>query len=237
MVHTIDTEIDINASVETVSSILFDFDSYGKWNSFIVNVEVPKPSRHVTKSNDFVGTQISVFVSQGDDNLPRNFKPTILVASDTDLRWVGLMSHRWVLAGEHFFEIIPTSKNSCRFRHGETFSGGLPWVLGYTSFFEKLKPSFDRMNQELKALAEGMAAGTVDLALQHIENIPRQPSQSPDSMRSKTLDRKSSKSSSRSSKSSKSDRKRSTSRPRPKKSGSIKSKKSSPSGTPVGSPN
>lgn len=235
MVHTIDTSIEINASAEVVSHILFDFDNYAKWNSFLVNIEIPKPSRNITKTDDFVGTQIDIFVSQGDDNLPRNFKPTILVASDKHLRWVGLLSHRWILAGEHFFEIIPTSQNSCTFRHGETFSGGVPWVLGYTTFFDKLKPSFERMNQELKHLAEGMAAGTLDLALKSIENIPRQPSQSPDSMRSKRLDRKSSKSSSRSSKSAKSERKRSTSRP--KKSGSIKIKKSSPSGSPVGSPN
>ncbi|CAG80483.1 hypothetical protein B0I72DRAFT_138262 [Yarrowia lipolytica] len=242
MVHTISTSIDINASAEIVSNILFDFDNYAKWNSFVVNVEIPKPSRNITKTADFVGSQIDVFVSQGDDNLPRNFKPTILVANDKHLRWVGLLTHRWILAGEHFFEIVTTSKNSCTFKHGENFSGGLPWVLGYTTFFEKLEPGFERMNQELKALAEGISAGTIDLALQQIENIPRQPSQSPDSMRSKTLDRKGSKSSSKSSmstksSSSKSDGKRSISRPR-KKSGSKdkKSPSSSPSNSPVGSP-
>lgn len=237
----INTEIDINASAEIVSNLLFDFDNYHKWNSFIVNIDIPKPLRNITKTDDFVGTKINVFVSQGDDKLPRNFQPTILVANNKHLRWVGLLTHRWILAGEHFFEIVPTSANSCTFRHGETFSGGLPWVLGYTTFFEKLKPGFERMNQELKALAEGMAAGTVDLALQQIENIPRQPSQSPDSMRSKTLDRKSSKSSkssSKSSKSSKVDRKRSTSRSS-KKIGGKGDKNTSPPSTstsPVGSP-
>ncbi|KAG5361146.1 hypothetical protein CJU90_2521 [Yarrowia sp. C11] len=244
MVHTISTSIDINASAEIVSNILFDFDNYGKWNSFLVNIEIPKPSRNITKTDDFVGTQIDIFVSQGDDKLPRNFKPTILVASDKHLRWVGLLTHKWILAGEHFFEIIPTSANSCTFKHGETFSGGLPVLLGYTTFFEKLKPAFERMNQELKALAEGMAAGTIDLALQQIENIPRQPSQSPDSMRAKNLDRKSSKSSSKSAKSAKSAKStKSTSSKGSKSETKTKSKKSakkSPSGSssssPVGSP-
>lgn len=204
MAYSIKTEININAPPQVVSGILFDFDNFSKWNSFLVKIDCPKASREATKFNELVGTRISIFVSKNDDNLPDNYHPTVTVATPSELRWVGLLTHKWILAGEHFFEIVSTGPDSCIFRHGEKFSGGLPWCLNYTSFYEKLRPSFDRMNEELKTLAEGMAAGTVNDALKTIETRSRGSSYSSSNS---SAGRKNSKSSSKG-------RKRSKSRPK-----------------------
>ena len=142
MKKDIRTEIEINASAETVWGILSDFENFSAWNPFVTKVSgVPKEDETL---------QIEV---QIPDSRLLKFTPLVLRAEPhKELRWVGT-SPLGSFRGEHFYQIERISENKVRFVHGEHFSG---WAVGLIWFLEgkKIENGYQLMNEALKREAE-----------------------------------------------------------------------------------
>lgn len=144
---TIRTQIDINASADTVSSIIYDFNSYPRWNSWI---DVTGP--HFKKYLSLVGTDL--VISENDSE----YQSMIMMASPTVLTWIWYDIHKFCMVQEHYFEIIPGENSTCVFKHGERFSGSLAWARTFTPWYEDREEVFKVFNQELKRYAEAKSA-------------------------------------------------------------------------------
>jgi hypothetical protein len=137
------TEIEIDAPVSAVWTVLVDFAAYPDWNPFIPRVAgEPK-----------VGNVLEVLLSPPAGS-EMTVRPTLLVVEpNRELRWRGKLLFDWIFAGEHFFRLVEVSENRTRFVHGEDFSGILVRLLGST--LTRAARGFVFMNQALKKRAEG----------------------------------------------------------------------------------
>lgn len=134
----IKTQIEINATPETIWNILSNFEAYEKWNPFITSI----------KGILIEGTNLQIIAGG------MSFKPTILrVKQYKEIRWLGKLVFSGLFDGEHSFQIIDNKNGTSTFKHKEYFSGIL-----VTLFKRKLekdtKAGFIEMNQKLKHLAE-----------------------------------------------------------------------------------
>ncbi|OBQ56713.1 SRPBCC domain-containing protein [Tamlana sp. s12] len=138
MAKQINTSITINATKEKIWSILTDFENYPKWNSFIRSV-----------SGDVkVGNQI-VIKLQG-----MTFKPTVLVLNEnSELKWLGHLWFKGLFDGEHKFILTDNGNGTTNFEQSEQFSGILVKLFS-KSLDKDTKSGFEKMNMELKELAE-----------------------------------------------------------------------------------
>ncbi|RDW26375.1 hypothetical protein B0I72DRAFT_138106 [Yarrowia lipolytica] len=147
---TIHTEITIDASPESVSAILFDFNNYHKWNSWI-SISGPPPLSHKsTYYLSLVGEQLTM--DQGE----LHYAPVIMLASPSVLKWTWYEKHKWFMSHEHYFEIVRSQNDSqkCILRHGERFSGAGARAMCYTKYYQKIQADFEGFNKELRILAE-----------------------------------------------------------------------------------
>lgn len=139
---SIRTEININAPIETVWSILMDFKNYPNWNPFI----------HIT-GKAAIGQQLenTIFL---EGQKPQVFKPTVLaVEQEKELRWEGNLLVKGIFDGEHYFQLEKISTNQTRLIHGENFNGILSGLL-LKMIGEATENGFTKMNQALKAQCE-----------------------------------------------------------------------------------
>jgi len=112
-VKQLTTNIEINASANTVWNILTDFDEYPQWNPFIRSA-----SGEVKK-----GMRLEVQLQPPGGNI-MTFRPTVLVAEpEREFRWLGQLFLPGIFNGEHYFQIEPLTRDRIRFIHGEIFSG------------------------------------------------------------------------------------------------------------------
>jgi len=139
--HTIDTNITIKASSEKVWEKLIGFSAYPDWNPMIVQLDGEAKA----------GSKVKFSVQQMSGKL-QNFKARVLRAEPgKELRWVGGLPG--ILRGEHYFEIERTGENSCKFRHGEVFSGLLiPLLKMFLEF--KGRPLYLALNNAMRGLVE-----------------------------------------------------------------------------------
>jgi hypothetical protein len=139
-VKEVRTEIEINASPDTIWNILTDFGKYEKWNPFINRI-VGDPTE---------GSKIEIHI-ETPAGKSRKYEPTVIkVEQGRELRWIG---KSLLLNGEHIFAIEHLKQGRARFVHREVFYGIL------TSFFGKsldtdIKQGFEEMNKALKERAE-----------------------------------------------------------------------------------
>lgn len=142
MKKTVETEIEINASVEKVWQILSDFENFPVWNPFVIKA-LGKPK---------VGEVLQIEVQLPESRLLK-FTPKVLIAEpNKELRWVGTMP-LGMFRGEHFYQIEALGENKIRFVHGEHFSGwtvSLIWKLVGKS----IEKGYRLMNEALKKEAE-----------------------------------------------------------------------------------
>ncbi|MBI3249468.1 MAG: SRPBCC domain-containing protein [Deltaproteobacteria bacterium] len=141
--HRIETQVEVNASAETVWSVLLDFAAYPSWNPFVRSIEgSPEP-----------GKQLRVFL-RPPGSKGMTFRPTVLtVTPGREFRWKGKLLVPGLFDGEHFFSLEPRQENQVVFHHGELFSGLLvPFLKG--TLDGATKQGFVAMNEALKREAE-----------------------------------------------------------------------------------
>lgn len=141
--HQLETQIEIEAPVEQVWSLLIDFPSYSRWNPFVRSIE---GTLEVSQS-------LKVFI-QPPGTSGMQLRPTVLtVEPNRELRWKGSLFLPGLFNGEHYFQLESKPGAGLTFRQGEVFSGIL------VPFFRRsldgaTKQGFVAMNQALKHEAE-----------------------------------------------------------------------------------
>ena len=105
----IETEIIIDAPIETVWQQLMHFKLYDKWNPFIRSIRGRKEEGHKL--------QIQLRTSKGKE---MSFEPIVLKCKECDeFRWRGKLGIRGIFDGEHYFALEKISVYQTRFIHGE----------------------------------------------------------------------------------------------------------------------
>lgn len=141
------TEIEINAPISIVWKILSDFQSYPKWNPFILSFDgVPE-----------AGRQFKVTI-QPSGKKPMTFKPVCLaLIPEKEFRWLGHLGIKGIFDGEHIFELKKLDQNRTLLIQRENFSGLLVPLL-WRQLNTSTRSGFEQMNQELKIRAESSVA-------------------------------------------------------------------------------
>ena len=138
----LETEIVINAPIETVWNVLIDFNAYPNWNPFITSI----------KGRKVVGKtlQISLKTSKGKEMY---FEPRVIKFSENDeFRWRGILGIRGIFDGEHYFILEYLETHQTRLMHGEFFSGILTGIMN--NLLKDTQQSFIEMNNALKLRCE-----------------------------------------------------------------------------------
>ena len=142
MKKDIRTEIEINASAEKVWQILSDFESFPKWNPFVVKV-LGEP-----KVDGILKIEVQL-----PESRKLKFTPKVLKAEpNRELRWVGTLPLN-AFRGEHFYQIESLAENKVRFIHGEHFSGWMVHLI-WAIDGKKIEKGYGLMNEALKKEAE-----------------------------------------------------------------------------------
>jgi hypothetical protein len=133
------TEILIQASTAAVWGVIADTARYPEWNPFIRKLEGPLVA----------GSRIAATI-QPLGKRAITFRPTLLrVDPERELRWLGRVLVRGIFDGEHVLRLVPETGGT-RLIHEELFGGLLLRFMDIETF----RPSFDAMNEALKARAE-----------------------------------------------------------------------------------
>lgn len=142
MAHDLHSEIDVEATPETVWSILTDLTAYPEWNPFITSAE----------GTVTVGARL-VNRLEPPGGKPMTFKPVVTaIEPNRTLEWLGRLGVAGVFDGRHRFELTPTADGT-RLVQSEHFTGVLvPFMT--KSLDTKTKAGFEAMNAALKVRAE-----------------------------------------------------------------------------------
>jgi hypothetical protein len=138
----IQTEIDIDAPVTRVWSVLTDFAGAGAWNPMLTSIS--------GKLAEGEKLQVGIVLP---NRWRMRISPIILaVRHERELRWQGGLIVKGVFDGEHYFLLEESSSERTRFRHGEFFSGVLVGAMG--GMLAATEQGFGLMNAALKDQAE-----------------------------------------------------------------------------------
>jgi hypothetical protein len=132
------TEIQIDAPPEKVWGVLAAGPNWGAWNPFVVRVE---------GELRMGATLTNTLVMPGKK--PMVFKPKVLKADGSELRWKGRLLIPGLFDGEHYFQVRAHAGGTA-FVHGEIFSGILIGMLNV----DQVRECFEAFNRGLKAHAE-----------------------------------------------------------------------------------
>ena len=135
--RALETRFSVPQSPDQVWSVLIDYPSYHRWNSFM------------REASGEVGVgkklKIRVYLSSGSK---MSFKPKLLVVDkDRELRWMGHLIVNGLFDGEHYWALSRNARGGTDIVHGENFKGLLVGVIKP----ERLKGDYERMNRDLAA--------------------------------------------------------------------------------------
>lgn len=140
----ITTSIIIDAPVEEVKRVFFDFPGYKTWNPFFKSIEV------LDNETPIVGSQLKV-VMQPEGGSQSTFKPYVLENSETLFKWKGTLLFEFIATGVHSFEFIPLGTGT-KLVQSEEFGGFVfSWFKNILVDTEK---GFNSMNKSLKEKVE-----------------------------------------------------------------------------------
>lgn len=137
------SEIDIDASADTVWEVLTDLGRFAEWNPFI----------REAAGTPAVGARLDVRVTTAIGLRP-SFHPVVDVCDrGHELRWHGHYVSPALGSGDHTFHIEPLAEGKVRFVQRELFAGALVRATG-PLLRRETQRGFAAMNQALKARAE-----------------------------------------------------------------------------------
>jgi S-(hydroxymethyl)glutathione synthase len=142
---SVTTEIQIDASAQTIWSVLDDLDSYGLWNKVL-----PKIAGVTTLGRQIHG---SIHFSAKE---PQEVHGTILrIIGARELRWVSEVPSDPVTRAEHYFKLTPIDDRRTLLEHGELFDGPLEDFI-WSMIGDAIGVDYEQMNLDLKERAEGL---------------------------------------------------------------------------------
>jgi hypothetical protein len=138
------TSFTINAPAEKVMQVILDFESYPHWNPLVKAIQ----------GKASVGEKLQVLI-QPQNQSGMKLSPKVLISEPLHFAWRGNLIVPGLFDGEHHFEVIKLSDNSCQLNHYENFSGIL------IPLFRKMLEvdtyqSFKLLNQALKERVEAV---------------------------------------------------------------------------------
>jgi hypothetical protein len=139
------TAVDIDAPAETVWDVLVDFSAYPEWN----------PRTRIT-GTAAEGERLVVAPGPDAEGMP-TFRPTVLRADGTELRWLGHLAVRGLFDGEHVFAVEDLGEDRSRLTQSESFGGLLVGPL-MRLYGADTEAGFEAVNAALKERAESVAA-------------------------------------------------------------------------------
>ncbi len=142
MAKKILTEIAINATRESIWDHLMDFNTYKKWNPFIIDI----------KGQPIKGERLTVTLKNGDNRIVFKPKVTEVVPFQT-FAWKGSLFVRGLFDGHHYFCLEEISSSQVKLIHGEDFSGLLSLII-FNKIADQTSSNFMAMNLALKKLCE-----------------------------------------------------------------------------------
>ena len=132
------TQIDIQAPMATVWTLLTDWKHYPDWNPFIFQL----------KGTLALGERLEAHI----DGM--QFKPIVThLEAPYHFAWLGKLWIRGLFDGAHSFRLEALPDGGTRFYHEESFKGILVPLLK-KQLLGKTKMGFEQMNQALKDRAE-----------------------------------------------------------------------------------
>ena len=145
LVKEITTEVEINASEDSVWKVLTDFSSYPHWNPFITSISGPlKPGSELL---------VSIELPSGRSTI---FDPKVTsVQKNKEFKWLGSLWMGNIYDAENVFQISPAGDGRTRLVHSEVFKGVLVPVYADRLETEYTK-AFEEMNVALKARTEAL---------------------------------------------------------------------------------
>ena len=150
--HTLDTQIHIDAPPQLVWSILDDIDLYPEWNPLI-----PEISGRTTVDQ----TLRIRLVQPGMPDL--DLTPHLVtIVGARELRWLTSLPDPSQLSGNHYFILTPTENGGCHLIHNEIFSGSLVEAM-WPAINTVSRAAYDAMNQALKKRAETLYSESLPL--------------------------------------------------------------------------
>jgi S-(hydroxymethyl)glutathione synthase len=151
-VKTLKTEIAIEASPQTVWSILDDLDRYAEWNALL-----PRIAGRTT-----VGETLDAAIAYtGQASI--DFRPKLLrIVGARELRWVSEIPGDPPSRAEHFFILTPTADGGTRLENTEIFEGPIADAI-WPMMDGVGRRDFEKMNRDLKARAEALERASVAL--------------------------------------------------------------------------
>ncbi len=137
------SEIEIDASAESVWRILTDFSSYPQWNPFIRRISGE------AKTGERLEVRLEPPESRGV-----TLKPKVLtIEPNRELRWLGHLLVPGLFNGDHTLAIEPLEENRARFVQREAFKGFLVPLLA-RSLDNNTRRGFKEMNRALNGRPE-----------------------------------------------------------------------------------
>jgi len=150
--QVINTEIEIDASPQTIWAILDDIARYDEWNPV-----VPRMQGKTVVDSQLDGQLIIL------DKVDKPFPPTVTrIVGARQFRWVTVRPDSSEFIAEHCFTLEPLENGRTHLKHFETFEGTLVegmWPLLDTAFRE----AYEQFNVEIKKRAEEMILAKVSL--------------------------------------------------------------------------
>jgi S-(hydroxymethyl)glutathione synthase len=149
-VRTIETAIKIDASPQTVWSIMDDLQNYPAWNRLTADLA----------GRTTVGSIVRGTLTKGGNSPPVPLSPTITAI-------VGAREFRWLTAApgfhaEHYFLLSPTADGGTELIHNEDFDGPVADER-WGGIQASSPPAYNQFNADLKARAEAFRDASVSL--------------------------------------------------------------------------
>lgn len=153
--RSIETSIDIGASVERVWEIFADTAAYPEWNKMFLKLEgewkVGGRLRLVSHPPGQMTITLPALIQDLEPGSLFRFRDT-------------LFGQPWLMQGAHEFRLEPLAEGQTRFHHSEHVSGVLAPLIG--PIIRASERGYQDMNEALKARAEASlgspAAGASD---------------------------------------------------------------------------
>ena len=149
---TLETVIDIDASPQTVWSIMDDLERYPEWNALVPEL----------KGRTTVGEVVEgKLVQPNTPVLP--LAPTLTrIVGARELRWITVVPGDEGFSAEHYFFLTPTSEGGTHLVHNEDFDGPAIAFM-WDGIDTNGRQAYNQMNVDLKARAEAAKAAPVNL--------------------------------------------------------------------------
>ena len=153
----LETEILIDSSPEQVRAVFMDWAQYPVWNPMIISLSLTKGD---LDNPTATYTELKASIKVEANKAAMIFTPQLLINSASEFRWVGTVLGKWFLAGEHWFEFIPSDDGTkTRFVQGEKFTGLGVGLFKLLVSVEKTEKGFIAMNEALKKVVEDKVSG------------------------------------------------------------------------------